>query len=211
MPILSNKRQLKRLNKAKKGFRKSEKRSLAIAKSILNYKSYSRIQRMLGPGIVTGAADDDPSGIITYSQTGAVYGYSLLWTALFMYPMLLYVQEACSRIGAVTGKGLAAVLRDNYSRKLLYFAVLLVLFANVINIGADISAIASTTRLFVPLSVSVLAVTYAIIILLLEVFASYKKYAKILKWLTLSLLAYIVTALLVKEPVGQIGLFYSPY
>ena len=112
MPILSNKRQLKRLNRAKKGFRKSEKRSLAIAKSILNYKSYNRIQRMLGPGIVTGAADDDPSGIITYSQTGAVYGYSLLWTALFMYPMLLYVQEACSRIGAVTGKGLAAVLRD---------------------------------------------------------------------------------------------------
>ncbi|HUD03537.1 MAG TPA: Nramp family divalent metal transporter [Patescibacteria group bacterium] len=207
MPIISRKQNLRRFKKARKSLKLSEKRSLAIAKSILNYKSYSRFQRMLGPGIVTGAADDDPSGIITYSQTGAVYGYSLLWTALFMYPMLLYVQEACSRIGAVTGKGLAAVLRDNYSRKLLYFAVSLVLFANVINIGADISAIASTTRLFIPVSVSILAVIYAIVILLLEIFVSYKKYAKILKWLTLSLLAYIFTALMVSEPWGK--LLYS--
>jgi len=194
----------KEFRRVKRQFKKSQKFSLSIAKSIVNYRSYPRLLRMLGPGVVTGAADDDPSGVVTYSQTGAVYGYSLLWTALFMYPMLLYVQESCSRIGAVTGKGLAAVLKDNYSRKILYGAVILVLVANVINIGADLSAIAVVTKLFIPISVSVLAIFYAIVILLLEIFVSYKKYARILKWLTLSLLAYVFTALIVKEPWGKL-------
>lgn len=188
----------------KKGIKQSEKQAYNIAKSILHYKKFNRTLRMLGPGITTGAADDDPSGIITYSQTGAMYGYSLLWVFPLMYPMLLAVQEACSRIGAVTGKGLAAVLRDNYSKKLLYLAVLLVVVANVINIGADIGAIAVTTQLFIPLPFTLIAVVYSIIILLMELFISYKKYAKILKWLTLSILAYPIAAILVKQPWSEL-------
>ncbi|MEI6237819.1 MAG: divalent metal cation transporter [Candidatus Saccharibacteria bacterium] len=184
--------------------KRTEKIPLNIAKSILNYRRYNRFLRILGPGVVTGAADDDPSGIITYSQTGAMYGFGLLWVFPFMYPMLLAVQESCSRIGAVTGKGLAAVLRDNYSKKLLYFAVGLVVFANVINIGADFSAIITTTQLLVNLPFAVLAVAFATIILLLEILVSYKKYSKILKWLTLSLLAYPITAILVGQDWGEL-------
>jgi NRAMP (natural resistance-associated macrophage protein)-like metal ion transporter len=184
--------------------RRTEKIPLNIAKSILNYRRFNRFLRILGPGIVTGAADDDPSGIITYSQTGAFYGISLLWAFPLMYPMLLAVQESCSRIGAVTGKGLAAVLRDNYSKKLLYMAVLLVVIANVVNIGADFSAIANTTQLLVPLPFGFLAISFAVIILLLEILVSYKRYAKILKWLTLSLLAYLLTAILVGQNWGDL-------
>ena len=193
-------------NKTKRNaiLRRTELIPLNIAKSILHYRSFNRFLRILGPGVVTGAADDDPSGIITYSQTGALYGYSLLWAFPFMYPMLLAVQESCSRIGAVTGKGLAAVLRDNYSKKMLYFAVILVVVANIVNIGADFSAIATTTQLLVPLPFSVLAISFAVIILLLEILVSYKKYARILKWLTLSLLAYPITAILVGQPWGQL-------
>src|SRR5476651_2666080 len=97
-------------------------------------KRVKKFLRMLGPGVVTGAADDDPSGIATYSQTGAQFGYGQLWTAFFMLPLLVAVQEACARIGAVTGKGIAGVIKEHYGRKVLYFAVVLVLVANTINI-----------------------------------------------------------------------------
>jgi NRAMP (natural resistance-associated macrophage protein)-like metal ion transporter len=187
-----------------KGLKQSEKQASNIAKSILNYRKFNRALRMLGPGITTGAADDDPSGIITYSQTGAIYGYKLLWMFPIMYPMLLAVQESCSRIGAVTGKGLAAVLKENYSRKLLYLAVVLVVAANVINIGSDIGAIAVTTQLFVSLPFAVIAVFLTTLILLLEIFVSYKRYAKILKWLTLSLLAYPIAVFIAHQSWGQV-------
>jgi NRAMP (natural resistance-associated macrophage protein)-like metal ion transporter len=196
--------QNKSLKKMQKSFIKGEKQASGMAKSILNYRKFNRFLRMLGPGITTGAADDDPSGIVTYSQTGAMFGYGLLWVFPFMYPMLLAVQESCSRIGAVTGKGLAAVLRDNYSRKLLYFAVMLVVVANVINIGADLGAIAITTQLFVSLPFALIAVFYAGAILLMEIFLSYRRYAKILKWLTLSLLAYPIAAILIHQPWGKL-------
>ncbi|MBC7868607.1 divalent metal cation transporter, partial [Candidatus Saccharibacteria bacterium] len=150
---------------------------------MLHRKRFSRFLRILGPGVVTGAADDDPSGIATYSQAGAGYGYGFLWVFPIMYPLLLAVQESCSRIGAVTGKGLAAVIKENYSKKLLYMSVILVVAANTVNIGADLGAMAATTQLFVDLPFSLLAVMYAIIIILLVVFVSYKKYVKILKWL----------------------------
>src|SRR4051812_16597261 len=99
-----------------------------------------QLTRSLGPGFITGAADDDPSGIATYSQTGAMFGYSQLWTSLFSYPFMTVMQEMCGRIGLVTGKGLSDVIRDNYSRKLLYGAVFFLLVANIINIGADLGA-----------------------------------------------------------------------
>jgi NRAMP (natural resistance-associated macrophage protein)-like metal ion transporter len=158
---------------------------------------FNRFLRILGPGLITGAADDDPSGIATYSQTGAQFGYGQLWTVLFMLPLMTAVQEACARIGAVTGKGIAAVVRDNYSRKVLIATVLLVVFANTINIGADIGAMASATGLLVPVPFPMLAIGFTALVLLLEVFVSYKIYVKLLKWLALALLAYPLTALIV--------------
>lgn len=178
---------------------KAERRARNIAKRMLHRKRFSRFIRILGPGVVTGAADDDPSGIATYSQAGAAYGLGFLWVFPFMYPMLLAVQESCSRIGAVTGKGLAAIIKQNYGKKLLYMSVFLVVVANTLNIGSDLGAMAATTQLFVNLPYAVLAVFFAILIILLVVFVSYKKYAKILKWLAIALFAYPITALLVGQ------------
>lgn len=177
----------------------SDRRPARTGKHLVSYRRFNRFIRVLGPGVVTGAADDDPSGIATYSQAGAGYGYGLLWAFPLMYPLLLAVQESCSRIGAVTGKGLAAVIRENYSKKLLYMSVALVVIANTINIGADLGAMAATTRLFINAPFWLLAVLYAIIVVLLVVFVSYKTYANILKWLAVTLLAYPVTALLVGQ------------
>ena len=160
--------------------------------------------RILGPGIITGAADDDPSGIATYSQAGAQYGFGQLWTALYQLPLLIAIQEACARIGAVTGRGLAGVVKKHYTKKVLVAMVLLVVIANTINIGADIGAVTAALQLVFNLPFAVYAILITVIIILLEVFISYKKYAKILKWLTLTLLAYPVTALIVSQPWGQI-------
>lgn len=180
-------------------FNRTERQAYNLAKFMLNRKRYNRFLRVLGPGLVTGAADDDPSGIATYSQAGAGLGYGLLWAFPLMYPLLLGVQESCARIGAISGKGLATVIKENYSRKLLYMSVLLVIIANTVNIGADLGAMAATTQLFINLPFATLAVLYAAVIVLLVVFVNYKTYAKMLKWLALALLAYPVTALLVGQ------------
>ncbi len=161
---------------------------------------FKKILSVIGPGITTGAADDDPSGIATYSQTGAQFGYGQLWTALYMLPFMMAVQEACGRIGMVTGKGIAAIVKENYNRKLLYAVVTLVVIANVINIGADIGAMAAAARLILPLPFVVWTLLFTAIILILEIFTTYKVYARILKWLALSLLAYPVTVFIVKMP-----------
>lgn len=183
---------------------KAERQAVAATKVMLNRKRYNRFLKILGPGLVTGAADDDPSGIATYSQAGAGYGYGLLWAFPLMYPLLLGVQESCARIGAITGKGLAAVIKENYNKKLLYMSVALVVVANIINIGADLGAMAATTQLFVDLPFGLLAVAYAIAIVLLVIFVNYKTYAKILKWLAITLLAYPVTAFLVGQDWGEV-------
>ena len=161
---------------------------------------FSRVLKLLGPGLITGAADDDPSGIATYSQTGAQFGYGQLWTAIFMLPLQTAVQEACARIGAVTGKGLIAVIKENYGKKIVYFAVLLVLIANTINIGADLGAMAAATRLIIPVNFTILILLFTILVLVLEIFTSYKVYARILKWLALTLLAYPITLFIVHQP-----------
>jgi NRAMP (natural resistance-associated macrophage protein)-like metal ion transporter len=163
-----------------------------------------RFLKILGPGLITGAADDDPSGIATYSQTGAQFGFGQLWTSLYQIPLLWAVQEACGRIGAVTGKGLAGVIKEHYSRKILAGVVLLVVAANTINIGADIGAVAEAGRLVVNVPFWVLAVATTLAILLLEVFVTYKVYANFLKWLALALLSYPATALIVHQPWKQI-------
>lgn len=172
-------------------------------------KGFFKFFRSLGPGLITGAADDDPSGIATYSQTGAQFGFGMLWTSLYQIPLLLAVQEACGRIGAVTGKGLAGVIKENYSRKILISVVLLVVAANTINIGADIGAVAEAGRLVVDVPFWLLAVSSSLLILGLEIFVSYSNYAKFLKWLALTLFAYPATALIIDQPWKQI--FYATF
>jgi NRAMP (natural resistance-associated macrophage protein)-like metal ion transporter len=168
-------------------------------------RNIGRLLRILGPGIVTGAADDDPSGIAEYSQAGAQFGFHMPWTMLFTYPLMTAVQEACVRIGAVTGKGLAAVVREHYPRKVLYPVVLLVVAANTFNIGSDIGAMAASTRLLWPdIDFPVLAVGFAALMLVLEIFVPYQTYVRILKWLATTLFAYFITAFLVHVPWSEV-------
>jgi NRAMP (natural resistance-associated macrophage protein)-like metal ion transporter len=145
----------------------------------------------LGPGLVTGASDDDPSGIATYSQIGAQFGNGLLWTMLLSYPLMAAIQEICARIGRVTGCGLAANLRKNYPRPLLFFVLVTMSAANIFNLGADIGAIGASLALVVPVNVMVLTVTLGIVSLIAVLFIPYSTYAKYLKWLTLSLFSYM--------------------
>jgi len=163
----------------------------------IRFKNWAKL---LGSGLITGAADDDPSGIATYTQTGAKFGYSQLWTAVYMLPLMIVVQETCARIGLVQGKGIAAVIKEYYSKRVLYFIVGTVLVANTINIGADIGAMASAAALIIPLPFAVLALAFTSVTLLLEIFTTYKTYSRILKWLALSLLAYPLTLIIVKQP-----------
>jgi NRAMP (natural resistance-associated macrophage protein)-like metal ion transporter len=167
-------------------------------------KRFSRFLHILGPGIVTGAADDDPSGIATYSQAGATTGYGLLWMIPAMFPLLVAVQATCSRIGAVSGRGLAAIIKDNYGKPLLFFAITLAVVANIINIGADLGAMAAALQLLVPISFQLGAILFAAIILLLVIIVPYRQYARILKWLALLLFAYPVTAFVVGQPWGDV-------
>lgn len=152
----------------------------------------------LGPGLITGASDDDPSGIATYSQAGASFGFATLWTLIAMLPLMIAVQHISAKIGMVSGRGLAGVLRDFYSRKLLYPAVIGLLIANTINIGTDIAAIGAAINIFIPIPISILVVPVAVSILSLQIFGSYRLIVKIFKWLTLSLFAYVFAALLAR-------------
>ncbi len=160
--------------------------------------------RILGPGLITGAADDDPSGIATYSQTGAQFGFGQLWTAFYQIPLLVAVQECCARIGSVTGKGLAGVIKQHYSRNVLTAMVGLVVVANTINIGADLGAVAAASQLVVNGPLWMYTVFVAGLVVTLEVLVSYRSYAKVLKWLALALLAYPATTFMVAEPWGRI-------
>ncbi len=175
-----------------------EKKAVEEVRTIKH--KFGRFLRILGPGLITGAADDDPSGIATYAQTGAQFGYGQLWTAIFMLPFQTAIQEACARIGAVTGKGIVAVTKEHYSRKIVYAVVLLVLVANTINIGADIGAMAAAAHLVIPINFVFLTLFFTVFILILEIFTSYKVYARILKYLALALISYPITVFIVHEP-----------
>ena len=166
--------------------------------------AWRRALRVLGPGLITGAADDDPSGIATYSATGAQFGYAQLWTALWMLPLLIAIQEASGRIGFATGRGLGAVMRQRYPLPVVRGVMLLVIGAIVITIGADIGAVASAVQLVVPVPTPVLTVTFTVIVLVAEIGLSYQRYARVLKWLTVALLAYPITVFLIAEPWQQI-------
>jgi len=157
-----------------------------------------RSLKVLGPGLITGAADDDPSGIATYSIAGASFGFATLWTALMTLPLMAVVQFLCAKIGMVSGMGLAGVLRDHYSRWLLYPAVFLLLIANTINAGTDIGAIAAAFNLFVPVPISVMIVPIAVLIVAVQFWGSYRLITRVFKWLTLALFAYVGAAFLAK-------------
>jgi NRAMP (natural resistance-associated macrophage protein)-like metal ion transporter len=152
---------------------------------------------VLGPGLTTGASDDDPSGIATYSQVGAQFGFGLLWMAPWTLPLMATVQEMCARIGMVTGRGLAGNIRVFFSKRVLYFCTVLLFMANTFNIGADLGAMAKATQLLLPnLHFGLLVAGFAVVSLLLQIFTPYAKYAKYLKWLALILLSYILSAVL---------------
>ncbi len=162
-----------------------------------------RVLRALGPGLVTGAADDDPSGIATYSQVGALFGYQLSWILLFSYPLMAVTQAIAARIGCVTGRGIAQNLRRHYPRWLLRIVVLLLLVANVANLGADLGAMGSAVQLLVGGPALVYTVILAGFCVLLQIFMSYPRYASVLKWLTLSLFSYVVVVIAVDVPWGE--------
>lgn len=153
--------------------------------------------RALGPGVITGASDDDPSGIGTYSSVGAKFGFAILWMALWLLPMMLAVQEVCARIGIVTNKGLSGVLLKHYRKKIVLAVVSILIIANVVNIGADLGAMAASLQMLVGGNFYLLAIGFAILIILCEIFIGYHKYVKFLKWLTLSVFAYVVTGIII--------------
>ena len=164
--------------------KKSSKRSShSLLKAALN---------KLGPGVITGASYEDPSGIATYAQAGAQFGFGLLWLVLILYPMKTVIQEMCARIGIVTGSGLAAVIKQKYSRRIILPLTGLLLIANTINIGTNIGAMAASIRLVFPhLPVIIATLSFTAFIILSEVFVPYSKYVKILKYLILCLFAYL--------------------
>jgi NRAMP (natural resistance-associated macrophage protein)-like metal ion transporter len=163
-----------------------------------------RFLKTLGPGLVTGASDDDPSGIGTYASAGAQLGYSPLWMALVTFPLMASVQFICAKIGLVSGRGIAGVLRRHYPRSLVYAVVLGLLVANTINAGADILAIAAGVNLLVPVPISVIIVPIAVGIVVLQVWGSYRLIARTFKWLTLALFAYVASAFFARPAWGEI-------
>ena len=154
--------------------------------------------KSLGPGLITGAADDDPSGIGTYSVAGAAFGFATLWTAIVTLPLMTVVQYICNKIAMVSGTGLAGVLREHYPRWVLYPAVAGLVIANTINVGADISAIGAAFNLLVPVPIGVMIVPIALVIVALQIWSHYRTIVKIFKWLTITLFAYIAAAFLAR-------------
>jgi NRAMP (natural resistance-associated macrophage protein)-like metal ion transporter len=175
----------------------------APPETVSRLKKIARFLRCFGPGLITGASDDDPSGIATYSQAGAQYGFGLLWTTLFSLPLMSAIQEISARIGRVTGRGLAGNIRRHYPRWLLYPVIFLLVLANTINLGADIGAMGDALALLIPGSALLYCVGFALLCLLLQIFSSYARYCGYLRWLTLALLSYVATVFAIRVPWGE--------
>ena len=170
-----------------------------------------RLLRVLGPGLIAGASDDDPSGIATYSQAGAQLGFTISWTMLLAYPLMAAIQEISGRIGRITGRGIAANIRIHYSNWVLQAIVLLLLIANTINIGADLGAMADALGLLIGGPRLLYVIVLAAFCALLQIFVSYQSYAAVLRWLTLSLFSYFGTVLVVKIPWSEVAYgFFVP-
>jgi NRAMP (natural resistance-associated macrophage protein)-like metal ion transporter len=168
-------------------------------------KLHKGLLEQLGPGLITGASDDDPSGIATYSQVGAQFGYAMGWVMLFSFPLMAAIQEISARIGRVTGLGIASNVRAHYSPWLLRAIVFLLLLANVINLGADLGAMGAALQLLIGGPARLYVVLFAVGCILLEVFSTYARYVSVLKWTTLSLFAYVATVLVVDVPWGEVA------
>ena len=166
--------------------------------------SHESLVGKLGPGLITGAADDDPSGIATYSQGGAQFGYSLLWTLFFTYPLMVGIQVVSARIGRVSGYGLAGNIRRHYPKWVLYGLVSLLLAANTINIGADLSAMADATALLIGGSRHAYILGFGLFCVVLQIYFTYARYVRVLKWLTLSLFAYVGVVFSVDLPWSDV-------
>ena len=181
----------------------------AAPRSPLVEPSMPRLPRLLGPGLITGASDDDPSGIATYMQAGAQFGYAVSWTLLFSYPLMVAIQIISARIGRTTGAGIAGNLRKFYPNWIVYSGVGLLIVANTINLGADIGAMAESVRLLIGGPQLLYVAAFGAVCALLQIFMKYKRYVAVLKWLTLALFAYVATLLFVKVDWGQLlaGLF----
>jgi NRAMP (natural resistance-associated macrophage protein)-like metal ion transporter len=161
--------------------------------------------KQLGPGLVTGAADDDPSGIATYSQAGAQFGYNMLWTVVFTYPLMVGIQMVSARIGCITGRGLAANIKSVFPKSVLYGIVGSLLIANTINIAADIAAMGEALRLLAGGSAHLYSVSFGLLCLLLQVLLRYERYVGYLKWLTLALLSYVAVVFTVHIPWWEVA------
>jgi Mn2+/Fe2+ NRAMP family transporter len=162
----------------------------------------------LGPGIITGASDDDPSGIATYSQAGAKFGLGFIWLSLFTFPLMGLIQEICGRIGLVTGRGLTSNIKKYFSKKILFFAVFILFVANTINVGVDLGAMSKSTQLLFPkINFLILVIGYAFVILFLAIFFSYKTYEKYLKFLVFTLLVYVFASFSLK--INFLEIFFS--
>ncbi|HBR80165.1 TPA: iron transporter [Candidatus Uhrbacteria bacterium] len=172
-------------------------------------KKLKNFFKIFGPGFITGASDDDPSGVATCAQAGARFGYSLLWMPLFIVPFMIAIQEMCGRIGLVKGRGLGAVIKKRYGKRILLPIVGLLLIANIINIGANLGAMAASIRLIIDLPFAVVIIGMTLITIFLEVFVSYKNYAKYLTFLALSLFAYVAVVFMIKQDWSQIA--YSTF
>ena len=183
----------------------TKSKTKAAEKNVQQTGAFGKLKaylKVLGPGIITGASGDDPSGIGTYSQTGAQFGYTQLWTALFTFPLQAAVQEICARIALQTGRGLAANIRKYYPKWILYCYVALFIIANTITIGADLGAMAASAQLLLGLPILVWLAGMTILTAVLEIFIPYKQYAKVLRILTFSLFAYVVTAFFTSQDWG---------
>ena len=161
--------------------------------------SPTKLFKKIGPGVITGASDDDPSGIATYSQTGATYGYQFLWLSLFTTPLMMAAQEMSARLGMVTGRGLAGILRKHASVKVVFVLAWLLFLVNTVNIGADLGAMAEAVKLVLPGPTWAYLAFFAVVIAMLEIFVSYKKYVNVLRWLTLVLFSYVIAAFFTKQ------------
>ncbi len=165
----------------------------------------------IGPGLITGAADDDPSGIGTYSQVGAAFGFSMLWSTFAALPLAIAVQEATARLGLFSGKGLAALIKEQFPKWVLYVALVLVVGANSFNIGADLGSMAAATRLIIPLPHVTLVVAFAVLMALIEIVLPYHQYSRVLRWLCVSLLSYIAVLFIVDVSWADVvGKIFSP-
>ena len=185
------------------------KASAILAARIARYRTprapdHKSLLARLGPGLITGASDDDPSGIATYSQAGAAYGYSMCWVMLFCFPLMAAIQEISARIGRVTGHGIAGSIRMHYPRWLLYIIVALLLVANIINLGADLGAMGAALALMIGGPIGLYVVGFAVFCTWLEVFSRYERYVAILKWISFVLLSYVAVALVVQVPWGLV-------